>query len=622
MLQAGLSVRDCNRPSCTTVCDATYANVLEFDWFGTNIPYDDSRLTMFTFRTTKALVLASLGLFLAQSAPVSATVWESCERNASYLPWFDDRLSPAPCELIHTFPIDTPTGRRRVNIIRVTGSAHGDDTRWTAAIESAANISASKLSLLGELNTSDITVLLTPLQESLDAHATTNAGLSRNYLRARAAREGEGECAVTFYKTADAIAEPEFAFTFAHEFFHCAQASTWTDGYFDRSSTWWVEGSAEYFANLVFPGTDYSRNYISSYDRKSLNTSILDLDYENVLFFLWLGDTQGPSAISALIGSMPASGGRNGQLRALQTTLPLESWHEFAQAALDGQVKNPDGSDIPALQSVSGVVAVGSATTISLAGPAYSIPRRALLFRRGKAYPLTVQNQVGGFELRMKPERGASTWDKPPTEVLACDEDKPYLLYGAGIQNEGSVELRVSEPRTVNTRVCCLIGTWKPTEPTVLAHSRSSQAIASQMQRPSLTCSFGGGGWRLIFFEDGSGQWRWESFANVCEMPGRGGSMRTTTTSSGFFDFDWTLSDTPGRGTYTIVDNQASTTVQVSIGPVSARPMTGPITPILNSGELHFQCRNNSLTITGFAGAGGHNDDTYVKSESEAEPEN
>ena len=50
----------------------------------------------------------------------------------------------------------------------------------------------------------------------------------------------------------EVLSERELIMAAAHEVFHCAQRVTWPDA-FSAEGSWWMEGSAEYFSNLVYP---------------------------------------------------------------------------------------------------------------------------------------------------------------------------------------------------------------------------------------------------------------------------------------------------------------------------------------------------------------------------------
>src|SRR5690606_38060170 len=135
------------------------------------------------------------------------------------------------------------------------------------------------------------------------------------------------------------------AITAAHEFFHCVQASEFPDTYDRASSSWWVEGTAEWFANLVFPGTGTSDGFVSEFDSVSHDTALTAMEYESVVFFFWLGERQGSGAIGRLMRAVQQPG-EPAQQDALAAFLPAEEWQDFAEAYLSRRIRQPGGRAI------------------------------------------------------------------------------------------------------------------------------------------------------------------------------------------------------------------------------------------------------------------------------------
>jgi hypothetical protein len=555
---------------------------------------------------TRTWLIALLILGTLLTTESHATPWSSCA-SPGYLAGFDSRIPDQACDLIHQTRFSTPTGTRNLYIIRLRNSAHGDDSRWTSVIETATRTSAAKLRDFGSVGTNDITVLLADMASTreLDAHAVTREG-ARN------------ACKVTFYKVDDYVSQELYTFTFAHEFFHCVQAHTWRNQTTTRGSTWAVEGTAEYFAHMVTPIAGDHNDYVGEFDTASVVKSILDMEYASVVFFFWMGQNRSPASISRLLAGLPDLSGRDRQLRALQAAVPHDEFKRFAQDALDGKIKKPNGAAVPRLEARSGRVSVNTAGDLRASGAAYSIPRYAVTFRSGKAYPLSVRNAQNQFDLSMREETQRGAWSAPPPEVSACDQDKHYILLGVSTQENGQAELSVGTPRTVNTRACCLVGVWKPNNDAVMAHTR----IQRSMGPAALTCRYHSGNWTLTFNEDGTGRWQWNDYANACEMPARG-QARTVefrTTYLGAFAFSWTANETPGRASYQVTQNQSASVFRMMAGAFTGRPISTPISPLRTSGDLHYRCERNQLTLTGFAGYGGHNNDVYTREASSTRP--
>ena len=68
----------------------------------------------------------------------------------------------------------------------------------------------------------------------------------------------------------------------AHEMFHCVQYASLSPeqmATYGAGGDWWIEGSAEYFANLTLPGRNYHPDLIEAFQSRATSTSLLDFTY-------------------------------------------------------------------------------------------------------------------------------------------------------------------------------------------------------------------------------------------------------------------------------------------------------------------------------------------------------
>jgi hypothetical protein len=113
----------------------------------------------------------------------------------------------------------------------------------------------------------------------------------------------------------------EFIQSIAHELAHCVQYVN----YFDQMSvdlafsSWWVEGSAEFLSDWVYPDFDYEDRFNGFLDTVSEFRPILIMEYSNYIFFqsMYLNNGSDINIIKRFFASMPTSGTRDEQLRAL-----------------------------------------------------------------------------------------------------------------------------------------------------------------------------------------------------------------------------------------------------------------------------------------------------------------
>ena len=126
-------------------------------------------------------------------------------------------------------------------------------------------------------------------------------------------------CPILIYTDSFGVNLDQFKQAVAHELFHCYQAWNYpavVNLY--SANRWWVEGGAEYFSNVVYSAVDYEHRATPYFDANSTLKSILDMAYENAVFFQYLANQMGgPAGVLGLFDSLPISGGRSAQEGAL-----------------------------------------------------------------------------------------------------------------------------------------------------------------------------------------------------------------------------------------------------------------------------------------------------------------
>ena len=142
-----------------------------------------------------------------------------------------------------------------------------------------------------------------------------------------------------------------FKQTVAHEMFHCYQywnypeASMWVPY---EENDWWLEGTADYFSNYVYPTVNGEHMYTPSFDDRSPIYSLIEMDYENVVLFQYLANEIGNAGVLRLIESMPTSAGAS-QADALSAFPDIEElFHNFGRAYFDRQIADTGGGMVPA----------------------------------------------------------------------------------------------------------------------------------------------------------------------------------------------------------------------------------------------------------------------------------
>jgi hypothetical protein len=540
------------------------------------------------------------GAFVGLTSPAFA--FGDCT-SPHYIGVFDDRLNDGGrvgeprCIELARFEIPHSGRLTKMRVLGVVGDRRDNDLRWISHVEALARRLGGPMEAMGPLDLPEVSVLLTSLTDELEDEG--------EIVRAHAAAWSphENECFITFYKMDEPISVDEFVFTYAHELFHCMQQKTWGVGTLGDHQFWWMEGSAEYFAQLVEQGTSFSDGFFAEFNQKSLRTSLFDMNYENVVFFLWLGQERRPSGVRALLEALARGGDGSAHLATMRSAVPIDAWKDFAESYMDGDLIQPGGRAVPRPNNAREIIEVANARRVPLATAPYVVSRYGMSFKEGQTYKLAVE---GPDSIRIRMAERANMWSDPPARVLACDEDKNYRTAVLTVEEEASTTLVVDDPEELDQRACCLIGEWQPTAAALdsfarEAHEIGSPAVASR--GASLTCGHVSGDWTVWFNPDGKGGVRWNDYTNRCVTTAPGGSMIQTQTTYGDHEFDWTIVDR-GFGEWTWTKHEVRWRLVMEIGPIRQEHDDSEGTPFVRKSGFAYQCTADTLNIKGLLGLG------------------
>lgn len=262
-------------------------------------------------------------------------------------------------------------------------------------------------------------------------------------------------------------------FVMAHEIFHCVQMATWEDGEgrpcvgadeLEFCNSWWVEGSAEYFSNLAFPGTSYSSGNVADFHSNSGDTALINLSYENVVLFSWIDQRFGAPRVRAFLERVSDSADPEAARAAAEAALSPEQWLDFAKFYVAGDVQLPGGVDVgpPTDMPIQ-----GAEEPLVLAGGPLILLRATLTYEAGR-YDNLIDRRDGLFSVHHNGE-----WGELPEQLdIGCDQQKNYVFAALSAGAEG-VNTIVT-PAQTEERTCtpcdiaeprrpirsCLVGTW------------------------------------------------------------------------------------------------------------------------------------------------------------------
>lgn len=370
------------------------------------------------------------------------------------------------CDEVDAFSIDTPAGTRQVRILRDSRLP----PRWrepAALTRRGVEQAAAALNRIGSGRVTDLVILMTGLMadEATETRRDHYQGLALQDTPA-------DECLMVVYPAA--AGEEVFAFMVAHEFFHCVQYATapdQMDGFrAGVPARWWVEGTAEWFANLAFPNSDLSATFLARFDEHSSGRPLIEMGYEATAFFFWYAEERGHRSIIDLMSRMPTFGGADWQARAAGDLLPPADWLSFAQAHLDGGIRYPDGRAIPAAPSDGEMIVWIDSARHSLRADQLVLHRATLVLTCGE-WTIAPAGESGTWAVRDE----AGSWSSLPASLtIEPGDEKRYLLAAMVRSDEGfrlaidarqdgaeGCACRLDAAARRGERDMCLVGRWR-----------------------------------------------------------------------------------------------------------------------------------------------------------------
>ncbi|WP_026987083.1 hypothetical protein [Fodinicurvata fenggangensis] len=394
--------------------------------------------------------------------PMAAGAFDDCAAG-DYLAEVDPRVAGAsqPCDEVERFTIETPRGPRAVRLVSGYDYPAADLRVMRRDVRRGVEHSAAALFELGRLAPDDLTIWLSHLlpmeAEDGEGYAHDSHGVTI---------EVSDGCLVAVYP--GVTGARGMTFTMAHEFFHCVQKAEMPVKANLLASDWWVEGTAEWFANLVVPGTSHSQGFIAGFDALSDHVPLTALGTDSVVFFFWLSETFGAGAVADLMAAMPAEEGQSAQQDALAHFLAPDDWQHFAQAYLDQDLRQPGGGGVASTPFPGDIHVWNRSREHSITFDRLVLARAQLEFDCGH-WTLRRATEKGTWKVR---ETSSRDWGELPEEITVEEGSrKRFRLAGYGIAEAEGFRL-VLDGRKDPCRGCilaardetadrCLIGGWE-----------------------------------------------------------------------------------------------------------------------------------------------------------------
>ncbi len=406
-----------------------------------------------------ALLVLAAGL-LQVAAPQRAAAFGDCG-GAGYFANVDLRYRGAggvDCVEAESFSIRTPDGPVEVRIVHEADYPGSDIGIVVAEIRRGIERSEAGLLSIGQGTSDPITVFASRLLPPPDATEDEEAE--------GAAVVGDDGCRMIVYPGVSGRAD--LAYLVAHEFFHCVQFATQGRAQvMSGRNVWWIEGSAEWFAVLAFPGSTNSRGHVAGFDETSSETPLTSMAYESVVFFFWLSQSFGASMTMALMDAMPERGSAAEQQAAILGLLSEDDLLRFAQAYLDREIRRPGGGAIGSNPFPGDIYVYDRSDEHEIEAEAFVLARAQLEFSCGH-WTIRRNEELG----RWRVKKPGEDWNELPEHLeVAGPAPDLYRLAAFGPQPAG-FRLKLEAERDA-CRGCdgvaaadeasraCLVGGWE-----------------------------------------------------------------------------------------------------------------------------------------------------------------
>lgn len=304
--------------------------------------------------------------------------------------------------------------------------------------------------VLGRLATvGDVTAVFSVRESSTDALA------SQMYF------DLDGPCPVTIFPAAFLGDPDDYQQTIAHEVAHCVQDRTFASTSPYATHAWWLEGSAEWLSNVVYPRTNDEHRWTEPFDLRSRHEPLFSMRYENTVFFQYLANRLGDRAVIDLLEAVAAGGAGPAALADVPEIDQL--FQDMVVAAVADAVVDPGGGTVGGFHFASSRHAARSTGDApgSVADP-FVATRLVVTYDEGRRFGQSLRDTG---VLHAAVEKGAhldpAAWTTlPPVVLTGCDEPVVYLLVGTTVDEARGLYADVED---VTPGPCdpCLVGAWE-----------------------------------------------------------------------------------------------------------------------------------------------------------------
>ena len=273
------------------------------------------------------------------------------------------------------------------------------------------------------------------------------------------------KCRIYLYPTVSTLSEAWFKQVMAHELFHCYQNAFFKSAFggYEPGKRWWIEGTADYFGNVVYPATNMEWREIKRLDNLSNKTSIFDMKYENVFFFMYMASRAGgPEGVLGVLGTFTGADAPGDYAAGMAKKIPNldEFFHAFGHAYLDGTLVDTGGGAVPFNPQPGDPVNIQGSGSQPLSAAPFTLTRYTLLYAEGNMQQTVKPTGKGLTDARTKPVKGP--WTQLPGEVMAKCGEQDFLDLVTTTTTSGSYISTLDYSTDPKETDCdkCLVGSW------------------------------------------------------------------------------------------------------------------------------------------------------------------
>lgn len=218
-------------------------------------------------------------------------------------------------------------------------------------------------------------------------------------------------CPIVVYTGALDTSAEHLMQTIAHEVFHCFQnenfglqsSGPWDPVYVDSLfqagiTRWWVEATAEFFSNVVYPTTNAEFLETRKYTPE-ITIFNQERGYPNAIFFQYLANRNGEEAVLDLLSHLPTDGDVDDQARALEQEPGMSAlFHAYGeQYTTVSGIMDSGGGSVPAQLPATVPIQIDNPGTYDFSVASFALNTWTLLFPEAKRVQVRLMNESNNY---------------------------------------------------------------------------------------------------------------------------------------------------------------------------------------------------------------------------------